>query len=802
MNSFHAMSVLKRISGTADNPRSLLLRWLVLFCGLAFGTARFQGTWCAAQDATALSSSANITLPSGSVFTPPSPNACSSPYDQFYADEPGVYADWALCESGSSRQYYDYAGDFDFTPAAHAFGSGVIEAAPGPLPNGETAAHVTTASSWIASQGLPLNSREGSLALWMSADTTPYAVTALFLAPPAADRSRLSLGIAPDAQAPVLCFEATYATAPGPPLSLRKCGYPANTWHRLVLTWKALTPSSSSLTLFIDGEKASTAAAPALLDSTLYRVRLFPGCCDTGRSMSLSQVLIANQAWTPVQVHRDVHPDLEPIPPGGVLVTDKPLGIVHRDILGVADRGQDISTPEMRSALLTGLRTAGITALRYAGGYGGIQADLTDWKTGAICSPLPNHPGATPRAFTANNLSHFAESILRVFPLDIVYTVNYGTNPPDCNAGGDPASAAALVRFANIQEHLAIHRWEIGNEVAAASTETDLHPDPHSGSSYVRYEPDFYHAIRAVDPDAQIAVPLGIGTYGWQSDFDLPVLALGAFDDVVWHNYPLLDPISDGSTLYYDRVAAHVHRVRGTLLKLQTELLGSNHPSDAIWITEWDGQPGGNRWSRQTVGAAAPLFVASQLGEYMRAGVRLATWWTQGYPAICSSLNYDTSGDTTYNWYNCGASALVYTGAVSSRGEVATGIRPGDLFPAARAFQLLSESGMVREGERSLDTLTDLRGASWLLGFAATHDRGYAVLLINRDRDQPHTVPIAIEDHSHGDRVERWTWGRQQYDRIRMGDWSASPVHSTAGPWRSTYTATLPPWSVTVLILE
>jgi len=797
--------ILTRLIPRAKELRSVVTCTIQLLrCSLFVAFALFGGLTSAAQGRKA---GTGALLPLGSVFNSPPPNACASPYDQFYASEPGVYADWALCESGIPRQFYDYVGDFDLTPAAHAFGSGPISTVPGPLPDGESAAHVATATSWIASQDLPLNPHEGSIALWISADATPYPVTGLFLAPLGHSPVRISLGIAPGLRGettPDLCFEAVYSTSSTAPLSLHRCHYLSDTWHRLVFTWKAPTHAEGlvALTLFVDGEAVAAGSAPAQIDNTLYVFRLFPGCCDTRRSMSLASVLIANQAWTPEQVRRDYQPDLPHIPSGGVLVTTRRLGIVHRDLLGVADFGQDISTPERRTALLTGLRAAGITTLRYAGGYGGIQADLVDWKTGAICPPLPGHPGASAHAFSDNNLDHFASSILGKMPLDVVYTVNYGTNPPACNAGGDPSSAAALVRHANNQQHLGIHHWEIGNELFSSATETDLHPDPNSGSSYAQYEPAFYRAIHADDPNAQIAVPVGGSTYGWQSGFDLPVLAHAVFDDIVWHNYPLIDPISDGSTLYYDRVAAHVHRVRGTLLKLRTELLASGHPPDAIWITEWDGEPGGNRWSRQTVGAAAPLFAASQLGEYMRAGVRLATWWTQGYPAICSSYNYDPTGNTAYSWYNCGAAALVYTGAVAARGEVPTGMRPGDLLPAARAFQLLSESDMVREGERSLATLTDPHGAPWLLAFAATHGAGVAVLLINRDRDQTHTVPIAIEGRTRGALVEQWSWGRAQYDRSRNGDWSAAPVHSTLGPWSRDCTATLPPWSIAVVIFE
>jgi hypothetical protein len=82
------------------------------------------------------------------------------------------------------------------------------------------------------------------------------------------------------------------------------------------------------------------------------------------------------------------------------------------------------------------------------------------------------------------------------------------------------------------------------------------------------------------------------------------------------------------------------------LLALQTELLNAKKSPDAIWITEWNGDVGGDRWSRQSMGAAMPIFTTMQLAEYMQAGVRYATWWGQGQSNVCMKYNYDWNGET------------------------------------------------------------------------------------------------------------------------------------------------------------
>ena len=264
----------------------------------------------------------------------------------------------------------------------------------------------------------------------------------------------------------------------------------------------------------------------------------------------------------------------------------------------------------------------------------------------------------------------------------------------------------------------------------------------------------------------------------------------------------MVDPITDGDTLYQDRVTSTLRRTRGDLLKLQTELLNVGKQKDAIWVTEWNGEVYGDEWSRQTMGAAMPLFAASQLAEYMQAGVQLATWWVEGTPNGCSTNNYDRNGETAYSWVDCGATGLVYAGANPYHNEQSVGLQPGNLMPVAHAFEILSKSGFVTEGEQMLRTMTDMEGAPWLLSYAATHGSSYAVILINRDRDTSHTVPVKIQYFGSGKSVEQWTYGRAQYDKTEKGDWSADAVKTTSGAWSGSYNATLPPWSVSVLIFE
>jgi hypothetical protein len=736
-----------------------------------------------------------MSVPQQSVFRPPAPNACQSLYDQFYEAEPGVYAYWALCEKGSPVQIYDYVGQFDLTAASQSFGSGYIAGgASGPVPDGESAASVRTARAHIENQGLVLNGHAGTIATWVSADATNYPVTAVFLGAVGGAAS-VSVGVRAGQG---ICYFGDLTNSKGIASPITKCGYAANTWHRVVFTW-----SDRDLDLFIDGVRVAAGLRAGTLDNTVYFYRLFPGCCDTGKPMVLAKVSVSNQAWSQSQTMADFRPTIPNIPQGGVYVSSERLGTIHRDVLGYADRNQDISNPAVRAALLSGLREGRFKSLRYAGGYGGIEADLENWRGGVICTEARGVTAAPPNIATGNNIDSYLQSVARPLSLDVVYTVNYGTNPPYCTAGGSPTSNGAdLVRYVNVNRRYKVRYWEIGNEVFSSNSETDFHPNPNTGASYVDFEPAFYSAMKAVDPAIEIGVPVGLATYSYQTGFDLQVLAEARYDAIVWHNYPVRDPISDGATLFQDRVASNLDRTRGTLLELQTELLNNGKAPDSIWVTEWNGEVYGDKWSRQTMGAAIPIFAVSQLAEYMQAGVRLATWWTQGRPNGCSTFNYDTSGDTAYSWWNCGSTALVYAGPTPGTGEIPVGLKAGDLTPAGHAFQILTESGFVTEGEHMLRTLSDMQNSPWLLSYAATHGSSYALVLINRDHDNPHTVPVVIAGKYSGGSVHGWTYGRTQYDASRVGDWSVGPATRTHAPWNGCLLVDLPPWSANVFVLS
>jgi len=747
-----------------------------------------------------------LPIPPSSSFTLPPPNACQSNYDQFYIAEPGVYAYWALCEAGGNPNIFDYVGSFDLTTASNAWSSGpgtIQGGIPGPVPDGETADQVATASSFIASQNIPMNANQGTVAVWVNADTTDTP-TAMMYFEPAGGHGQSHVSIQAFTPLNSECFTGMFGNASSvsfvTPTTPLNCSYAPNTWHRVVFTW-----SAGTMSLYIDGINVSTSTYTGLLDNTAFVYRLFPECCDTGNQMSLAKALISNQAWSASQVAADYNPSFIVPPTGGVSITAQTLGLIHSDVLGYTDANSDLSAAPLVSALTSGLSTMGVTSIRYANGSSGASADMENWEGGPSCTNKRGSTASPPNSSTQDTLDNFVGKVAQPLGAHLGYTANYGTNPPNCTAGGDPtANGANLVAYANVQRRYGFKYWEIGNELfGGGSFEADFHPRPGMGASYASYEAGFYSRMKRQDPTILFGIPVANGVYSWITNWTLPAMQAAKYDAVVYHNYPITDPISDGNTLYMERVSSNVGRTRGDLLALQTELLNVNKNPEAIWITEWNANLNGDKWSRQSMGAVMPMFVTMLLAEYMQAGVQFATWYSQGQNNVCLQYNYDGNGESAYNWWDgCGGVFLVYTAPLATSGETIVGLKPGGISPAARGFQILSESGFVTEGEHMLRVVTDLQNAPWLTAYAATHGQSYELILINRDRDNAHTVPIEVAGQAAGQVIKQWTYGRAQYDQTQTGNWSIAPVTSSPSAPNTGLGGVLPPWSVNVFLLN
>ncbi|HEY0799137.1 MAG TPA: hypothetical protein VGD50_08300, partial [Candidatus Baltobacteraceae bacterium] len=127
-----------------------------------------------------------------------------------------------------------------------------------------------------------------------------------------------------------------------------------------------------------------------------------------------------------------------------------------------------------------------------------------------------------------------------------------------------------------------------------------------------------------------------------------------------------------------------------------------------------------------------------------------------------------------------------------------TPVARGTLLPTARAYQVASH--FVRDGEHMLpvtvsSTLPNVRA------YASTYSGSYALLLFNLDQNNAVSVPIAISAKTSGTGGTVTTYGKTQYDASQQNQWLA-PTSSTVGAWNQTLIVTLPPWSVSAVVLN
>jgi hypothetical protein len=249
-------------------PHSLLDDVLPPASGAYHSIARLICVALAAVLSHAVIAGAQVSaVPPESQFVVPAPNACQSSYDQFYINEPDVYAYWALCELGSNPSLYDYARRFDPSPASNAWSSGA-GSIQGLVPDTETATQVTNASSFIANQDIPLNTNQGPLALRVDTSSPNYPVAMIFRGS-LTGKSFLTVQVStpPTSECFTGRFSNSYASAFTTPPA---CGDTPNVWRRIVFTWKTKTTM-----LYIDGARVSSFYYGGALDDPVFVYRLF-----------------------------------------------------------------------------------------------------------------------------------------------------------------------------------------------------------------------------------------------------------------------------------------------------------------------------------------------------------------------------------------------------------------------------------------------------------------------------------------------------------------------------------------------
>lgn len=405
--------------------------------------------------------------------------------------------------------------------------------------------------------------------------------------------------------------------------------------------------------------------------------------------------------------------------------------------VGMSVYDNDFTPPDLPGKL----KSAGVTALRFPGGS---YADLYHWATNSATKGVKAYINPN------DSFRHFMTKDVLPAGAEAIVTVNYGSNQAG-TGGGDPAEAAAWVRYANKVKDWKVRYWEIGNEVGGNGYfgngwEEDLHApyDGHrkgnaalSQAAYGRNAVKFIAAMKAVDPTIRIGVGVAMpDTQPGTGNEALLGVVKSKIDFVIVHWYPKM---SSTDLMVAEQIKPQVGALRDELARYA----GASEKEIPIAVTETNG--GGS-------GASQALFATDDFLTWFEAGAFTVEWQEMhnGFLSEGYGLPLDTPTAAYYGMEMASMAA-----------------RPGDaLVEAQSSTPLLSAHAAVGKDGR------------------------LAIVLINKHPNQPYVVHVSVA----GGRVAA-TGTRYDFGRGNFGPSSSWPV---SGPHASSMTGLGNQFSVTV----
>jgi hypothetical protein len=454
-----------------------------------------------------------------------------------------------------------------------------------------------------------------------------------------------------------------------------------------------------------------------------------------------------------------------------ILVDAAKIGApISKDVLGANMAAWFDQTHPGVAAALQG---SGLHLTRWPGGS---LSDAYHWQTATACGGGYINPNST--------FDNFMQDVAIPAHLDVAVTVNYGSNAA-CNAGGDPAEAAAWVDYANNTKHYGIKRWTVGNE-NYGFWEYDLHPLKNDAGTYAAaVATGFYPAIKTKDPTSQVGIVVA-GSYS--PAWDSYVLTHAKFDFVEAHYYAQSPGSESDSYLLIKAPAA----VAAEIAKIRGEMNAAGVPKSVpIYEGELNsvvGDPG-----KQAMSIVNGLFAGMATAELMKQGVPMMTWWL-GFGG-CGVGNQSKS---LYGWQNFGGYMMLSDGTPEYGCSNAQTTAFGTPFPDARAFQVLAN--FAQPGNHLVTVDVD-PSRPLVRSYAATAGTGFALLLFNLDKNVRVPVNVTLDHTARTSfTASSIVYDKALYDQSKHGAWPG-PVTSSLGTVGKTFSLTLTPWSMTVVQL-
>jgi hypothetical protein len=403
------------------------------------------------------------------------------------------------------------------------------------------------------------------------------------------------------------------------------------------------------------------------------------------------------------------------------------------------------------------LKGAGVRMMRYPGGS---YADIYHWKD-----------NTAPGGYVAPNTDFdtFMGGVRRAGAQPIIIA-NYGT--------GTAQEAADWVRYANVTQGYGVKYWEIGNELYGnghygADWEADNHADK-SPTAYAQGVVAYADAMKAVDPTVKIGAVLTFPA-GWPdavvgsgdaANWNQTVLSLAGskIDFAVLHWYP-----GGGSAAEALAKPAQIDDAMYLVRQQIAEFAGPGADRIGLAVTETntsvgiDTQPGA-------------LYAADTYAGLLENGAFTVDWWDVHNGGTAAST---VAGQTDY-----GDSGLLSSATCLSDGTC----EPALNTPFAPYYAIQMLSSFARPGDQLIRAGTD---ESLVSAHAARRPNGdLALLLVNRDPDNARPVTIDYAGFTPAAAAPT------------VYSFANGATSVTSGPAGTATSQTLPPYSLTTLVLH
>lgn len=333
-----------------------------------------------------------------------------------------------------------------------------------------------------------------------------------------------------------------------------------------------------------------------------------------------------------------------------ITVMDTSCGLIHPHLFGANNAWCIVSSREFNSFCSSLRRNAGVTLLRYPGGF---ESESYNWADNTINPRYrfhPSEPGATPQ----QAISAMGEGNV-TFVLRTLDAFRAGT--PKAFKHWADIAAGLVVRYG-----AAVHDWELGNEWYHFGGAVKHYPA--FVRRYARLVSHFVPIIRAAATRAGHHIHLYI-SFNWAHPADISTMR-SIIPPAVWaqidgFNIHAYSGFAPRKRKYYS--APPIDKIASAIDHLK-RLSGMHR----VYVSEWMADLNDNRHYGGIKNAA---FMLQMIGQFAEAGVQCAAYW----PSVLSGRHIPQPGRVTLltcdsDWFPDADGQLMKLLSESYRGHV------------------------------------------------------------------------------------------------------------------------------------